>query len=148
MSSSGSPVLFVAEPPASYLLRPPLVVDCSVMAAALFEEETHAQAVQMMSGRQLFAPNMLTHEMVNVAVKKLHAGWPAENVQQALSDFAAQEIELHPTDPLEQFELALRYDLSGYDAAYIWLAAELKAPLATFDRKLATAAKAHLASLP
>ena len=39
-------------------------------------------------------------------------------------------------------------DLSGYDADYIWLAAELKAPLATFDRKLATAAKAHLASLP
>ena len=27
-------------------------------------------------------------------------------------------------------------DLSAYDAAYLWLAAELKAPLATFDRKL------------
>ena len=53
---------------------------------------------------------------------------------------------MRETDQHEQFELALRYDLSGYDAAYLWLAAELKAPLATFDKKLA-AAHAHLSGL-
>ncbi len=47
----------------------------------------------------------------------------------------------------ESFELATRYNLSAYDAAYLWLAAKLKAPLATFDAKLGEAARAHLASL-
>ena len=30
--------LYVAEPPAAYLARPAMVVDCSVLAAVLFEE--------------------------------------------------------------------------------------------------------------
>ena len=30
--------VFVAEPPAAYRLRPPLVVDCSLLAAVLFDE--------------------------------------------------------------------------------------------------------------
>ena len=37
--------------------------------------------------------------------------------------------------------------LSAYDAAYLWLAAELKAPLATFDAKLGKAAQRHLGQL-
>ena len=71
----------MVEPPAAYLLRPPIVVVCSAICSA-------------------------------------------------------------------QFALALRYKLTAYAAAYLWLAAELKAPLATFDEKLAVAAQAHLASLP
>ena len=145
--SSAPPQLYVAEPPASYLVLPPLVVDCSVMVAAMFEEPARDQAIALMNGKLLFAPDLLVHELVNVAARKLCAGSPSATVRQALSDFGAQAIELRPTDPLEQFELALRYDLSGYDAAYLWLAAELKAPLATFDKKLAAAAQAHLSGL-
>jgi hypothetical protein len=37
--------------------------------------------------------------------------------------------------------LGLKYDLSSYDAAYLWLAAELGAPLATFDQRLGGAAR-------
>ncbi|MDP3414253.1 MAG: type II toxin-antitoxin system VapC family toxin, partial [Polaromonas sp.] len=44
-------------------------------------------------------------------------------------------------------DLAMRYGLSAYDAAYLWLAADLKCPLATFDDKLAAAARTHLAGL-
>ena len=57
------------------------------------------------------------------------------------------EIELHPINAPAVAALAMHYRLSAYDAAYLWLAAELKAPLATFDDKLAAAAKTHLASL-
>jgi len=39
----GSVALFVAEPPAQYLVVPPLVVDCSVLSAAIFEEEAKGQ---------------------------------------------------------------------------------------------------------
>jgi predicted nucleic acid-binding protein len=58
------------------------------------------------------------------------------------------DIKLHAVKPQEVLALAIRYQLSAYDASYLWLAAELKCPLATFDEKLATAAQAHLSSLP
>ena len=53
----------------------------------------------------------------------------------------------HADTHLDTLALALRYQLSAYDAAYLWLAAELKAPLATFDEKLGRAAQEHLAGL-
>jgi predicted nucleic acid-binding protein len=58
------------------------------------------------------------------------------------------DIKLHAVKPQEVLDLALRYQLSAYDASYLWLAAELKCPLATFDEKLATAAQTHLSQLP
>lgn len=139
--------LFVAEPPSSYLTRPPLVVDCSVLAAILFEEASRDDALRQLAGKTLHAPDLLDHEIANTAAQKQQQGCPQEVVALALSDYGAQAIELHRTDAAAQYALALRYHLSGYDAAYLWLAAELKAPLATFDEKLGTAAQLHLASL-
>ncbi len=139
--------LYVAEPPASYLLYPPLVIDCSVLSAALFQEETRDQALAMMLRKTLYAPQLLDHEIASVAQKKSRLGWQAEAIALALEDYAVQAIELHRTSVHEQYQLALRYKLSTYDAAYLWLAAELKAPLATFDEKLGRAAQLHLASL-
>ena len=43
-------------------------------------------------------------------------------------------------DAEAQFQLAGRTGLTAYDAAYLQLAIELRAPLATFDRKLGNAA--------
>lgn len=146
--SSDRPVLYVAEPSANYLVRTPLVVDCSVLVAVLFEEETYERAVELISGKNLFAPSLLAHEIVNVALKKRRLGLVVDDIARVFSDYANYEIELRQTESLAQYELAQRYNLSGYDAAYLWLAAELKAPLATFDEKLGRAAQAHLASLP
>ena len=80
-------------------------------------------------------------------MKKLAQGWPARSVQAALADFSAHALELHRSDVVAQVELAQRYKLSAYDAAYLWLAAELKAPLATFDARLGKAAQRHLGAL-
>ena len=85
--------------------------------------------------------------MASVAVKKSRQAQP-QIAQEGLVLFQSMDISLHPLRALEVVSLALRYQLSGYDAAYLWLAAELNAPLATFDEKLAAAALTHLASLP
>ena len=138
---------YVAEPPAIYLVRPDLVVDCSVLSAKLFEESTRDEAVLLLQGRSLHAPDLLVHEIVNVALKKAKLGWPEETLALAMHDLAEQDIALHATNAAQQRELAQRYKLSAYDAAYLWLAADLKAPLVTFDAKLAAAARVHLASL-
>lgn len=145
--SAETPTLYIAEPSAIYLARPPLVVDCSVLSAAIFDESTRDQAIALLSGKQLFAPYLLDCEIASVALKKDRLGWSAASISLALADYIAHDIERHGTDPQAQYAIAQRYKLSAYDAAYLWLAAELKAPLATFDEKLATAAKAHLASL-
>ena len=141
-----APTLYVAEPPAQYLARPPMVMDCSALAGIVFQEPWQDAAIQRISGRTLHAPKLLSYEITSVAVKKLRQGetHAADGLEQALG----MAIELHDTNQQEACQLALRYQLSAYDAAYLWLAAELKAPLATFDEKLATAAQTHLSALP
>ena len=89
--------LYVAEPPAAYLVRPPLVVDCSVLSDALFEEETRDQALGLMTGKTLRAPYLLDHEIISAALKKNRLGWPEAALALALSDYAQQDIELHRT---------------------------------------------------
>lgn len=138
--------LFVAEPPQRYMVLPPLVVDCSTLAGLVFQEEWQAQAVERICGKALHAPSLLPFEIASVAAKKQKAG-RADIAADGLQMFAQMDIELHPVEPPAILALATLYRISTYDAAYLWLAAELKAPLATFDEKLADAAQAHLGGL-
>lgn len=139
--------MYVAEPPVRYFHRTPTVVDCSVMSSLLFKEATHDEALAMLVGKSLQAPHVLDSEIASVAMKKTQAGAPWPLVTEALAGYYDHDVELHPTDARGQYELARRYSLSAYDAAYLWLAASLHVPLITFDKKLAKAAREHLAGL-
>ncbi len=138
--------LYVAEPPAKYLVRLPVVVDCSVIAGLIFQEHWQAEAHARIADRSLHAPHLLDSEIAQVALKK-HRGGATELAAAGLEEYSDMIILTHPVKAAESFELAARYNLSAYDAAYLWLAAKLKAPLATFDAKLGEAARVHLASL-
>jgi predicted nucleic acid-binding protein len=138
--------LHVAEPPAAFLARRPLVVDCSVVSGLVFNEHWQPLAVERIADCALNAPYLLQAEMASVAVTK-HARAQQQVAQDGLLLFQSMDIALHPIRVPEVVALALRYRLSGYDAAYLWLAAEIKATLATFDEKLAMAARTHLAGL-
>lgn len=148
LSTGSAPrTFYVAEPPSQYLARPPIVVDCSALVGILFEEPWQAQASEKIRGRTLNAPFLLEIEFTSVALKKHKQGYLAL-VDNALARFKAFNLTFHPIELPQVFALAMQYKLSAYDASYLWLAAELKAPLATFDEKLADAARIHLASLP
>lgn len=138
--------VIVAEPRAAYRVRQPLVVDCSLLAAVLFDEPERDAALERMAGCELYAPHLLDFEIASVALKKSRQGL-TEVSTCALADYGALALKQRPIDLPGQVALALRYDLSTYDAAYLWLAAELKAPLATLDRRLGEAAQRHLPSL-
>lgn len=137
--------LVVAEPAGRYARNPPLVVDCSVLAAVLFDEPEREAAALAMAGKELFAPDLLNHEIVSVALKKSAAGYDAVS-EQALGDLDALRLTRCRVDATAQFKLAERTELTAYDAAYLQLALELRAPLVTFDRKLGNAASKILAA--
>ncbi len=65
--------LFVAEPVRIYTGLPPVVVDCSVLGAILFNEPSASEALTLLSGKSLHAPNLIDHEIISVAVTKSEA---------------------------------------------------------------------------
>ena len=140
-------MLYVAEPAAVWRTRAPVVVDCSVLAALLHGEPNCDDAAAQLSGRALHGPSLLPYELANVARSKLRAGAAQSDIDDALAEFTHLRIELHAVPPAELLPLCVQYQLSAYDAAYLWLAAALKAPLATYDRRLAEAAARHLRTL-
>lgn len=141
--------VFVAEPPAIYLARPPLVVDASLLAASVFGEAERDAAEARLRGCSLHAPGLIDYELSNVAVTKLRRNeLTLALATLALAEFSMMALERHAPVPAEVAAIASRYRLSAYDAAYLWLAGALKAPLATFDRQLASAASDYLGTLP
>jgi predicted nucleic acid-binding protein len=144
---ASEPKAYVAEPPAQYLARPPIVIDCSVLGAFLFAESTAEVARQLIAGRELHAPWLLDHEIANVASKKHRGGAPGEAVEAAIARYLEFDVNLHRTAPDVVLPLAEAYALSAYDAAYLALASELRVPLITFDSRLGKAAMRHLPSL-
>jgi predicted nucleic acid-binding protein len=140
--------LQVAEPPASYLVRPRAVVDASVLAAFIFQEPEAAEAEAQMRPYALAAPSLLSTEIANVAASKLRRQLaPAADLRARLDGFDFTCIALVPTPVAEVFSLAADYGLTAYDAAYLWLAGDLRAPLLTYDSRLAQAARDYLSRL-
>ena len=139
--------LIVAEPRGQYFSRPPVVADCSVLAAVLFNEPEAEDALASLSGKALFAPWLLDAEIVSVAVKKSLAGFSDLSIA-ALEDYGALRIARKSVNLSAQGKLAVSHQLTAYDAAYLQLAIELGAPLLTFDQKLGRAARSALESGP
>lgn len=122
------------------------MVDCSILAAVLFDEPARDNAAQVLAGKQLFAPWLLDHEMISVGIKKAH-GELEEVVRQGLTDLGQLDLIRCATNIEAQWAIAREHNLTAYDAAYLQLAIELGAPLATFDRTLGEVAQQVLGNL-
>ncbi|MEW5788367.1 MAG: type II toxin-antitoxin system VapC family toxin [Pseudomonadota bacterium] len=141
--------LLIAEPPAAYHRHPPAIVDSSVLAAFIYMEPEAGEAEAVLRLHSLYAPSLLPLEIANVAMNKLRRGIAsARDLEERLAGFDFSCITLRDVPPDEAFALAARYTLSAYDAAYLWLAGELGAPLLSFDARLVEAARDHLGRLP
>ena len=136
--------LHVAEPPARFGEPQPAVVDASLIAALLFAEPEQTAAAQGLAQCRPVAPELLPYELANVALNKLRRGHAEQAVRASLARLDALDIELHAVAAQQSFELAARYRLTAYDAAYLALASQLRCPLLTFDTRLADVARQHL----
>jgi len=141
--------VLIAEPRHSYWPKPPVVVDSSVIAAIVFDEIEHEKARNALAGKQPIAPDLLRFEITNVGMNRIRQGKSRlEEALEGLKYFDDLAVEFAGIVLAPVLRMAARYKLSAYDASYLWLAAELHAPLATFDKRLAAAAADCLVNLP
>ncbi len=121
---------------------PGRVVDASAIAAIVFVERHAADAAAQLNGFDLCAPSLLRFELTNVAVQKLRqAPLGAGEISEALEDGLNMITDWADIDCRQVLSIASRYDLTAYDAAYLWLSVSRGLPLVTFDSRLRAADK-------
>lgn len=98
-----------------------------------------------MLDEQAHAPALLHLEFANV-LRTLckRGGLDAEGAHEVIEQIAAMPIAIdrEMPGPAALLSLALRYDLTSYDASYLELALRLQLPIATQDAALMEAARA------
>ncbi|MBM3175938.1 MAG: type II toxin-antitoxin system VapC family toxin [Chloroflexi bacterium] len=119
-----------------------IVVDASVVLKWQLGDEEHIpQAIALRDDfskrgvTKLLAPNLLVYEVINgiVTATKLKR-IPLPKAVEAVSNLMALGIELKDVESRQVAELALRYNLTAYDAAYLALAEVQNCELWTGDR--------------
>ena len=122
---------------------PASVVDASVLGAWCFREPRADEAFDLLKGRDLYAPYLLAYEVTSIARRKVtRYAEHLNSIVYALQVALALRINWYDTDHLEVLKLALKSNLTTYDASYLYLARELGLPLITFDQRLARASEA------
>ena len=119
------------------------IIDSSVIISYLmFDEKTNPEHLEIINlhtrhNNILFAPNLLLFEVGN----SLRSGVLSKRItkKQAImlfSKLSDLDISLSLPPHSSTLTLAIENNLSFYDASYLALAKQLKAPLLTLDKKL------------
>jgi predicted nucleic acid-binding protein len=121
------------------------VIDSSV-GIKLFVVEEHSGAATQLFQRLatdppalFFVPDLFFVECANILWKYVrHYGYPASSARDNIVDLQALRLQTVSTADLlvPTFELAVRHDLTAYDACFAALARELELPLITADQAL------------
>ena len=127
----------------------PLVLDASFTASLLFDDETvpdEAAFSERMMASGLVAPSLWILEVANALVLGLtRERLSSETFHQRLALLAELPVTMEPPPNAGSIgsiaNLALMHNLTTYDAAYLETALRRGIPLATLDRRLATAAR-------
>ena len=125
----------------------PMILDNSVVCGWLLESQATAYSdaiAQRLQDDHAVAPPLLRLEYANVLRTACKRGrLTAQQAQDAIAQLAELPVEIDAElpDAGQLLALALRYDLSSFDAAYLDLALRRQLPVATQDVALAQAAR-------
>ncbi|MBX3531445.1 MAG: type II toxin-antitoxin system VapC family toxin [Rhizobiaceae bacterium] len=130
----------------------PAVIDSSVAACWALPDEYSPVAnvaLDLVADNGMVVPALFAYEFRNVLlVNERRKRIAAEAISTALSKVGAIPTQFDSDfDPDRLLVIARRQALSVYDAAYLELALRRDLPLATLDRRLATAASAEGATI-
>ncbi|MEO7026427.1 MAG: type II toxin-antitoxin system VapC family toxin [Caulobacteraceae bacterium] len=122
------------------------VVDASVVASWLLPDETDATAataLRRLEAEDAVAPSLWWFEMRNLLLANERRG----RLDAGLTNTILSRLKRLPiildqsSEEVPLLDLARRYRLTAYDAAYLELAVRLRSPLATLDKALRRAAR-------
>lgn len=119
------------------------VVDASVVLSWLLKDPISKPARQALDdhvngSNPAVAPELLQYEVTNVLARG--AGLPADAATAGYAHFLALEVHtlaLGRPEYQRALQLALRFEITSYDASYLALAHSLGTRFVTGDRKLA-----------
>ena len=114
-----------------------LVLDASVVVAALVDSGPDGTWAESLLSDDLAAPDLLPVEVAHVLRRAVDASEITDDVASlAHGDLTDLRIELFPYELVAPRIWELRHNLSAYDAWYVAVAELLDAPLATLDRRI------------
>ncbi len=130
-------------------MRPGFVLDCSATLPWIFGDEatpaTDRLLDELTTGIQAWVPALWHLELGNVLLGAKRTGRIDQaGVEAFLNRLSVYEIAVDPETMTQAWnktlDLALQYQLSTYDAAYLELSLRRNLPLATLDQALIRAA--------
>ena len=128
------------------------VVDVSMAAAWILPDEASPAADRLLasvSGTRALAPSLFWHEARSIVTMAERRGRIGQGEAFAyLAGLRGLPLDTRGDGPDGVIlNLAMAHGLSTYDATYLALALSERLPLATLDKKLATAARAEQVAL-
>ncbi|VXB76997.1 Ribonuclease VapC [Microbacterium sp. 8M] len=119
-----------------------IVVDASIVVELLTDLGARTRLHVRLADESLIAPDLLPVEVAS-ALRGLNLGGHLDDaaLDLAVDDLMRLPVDLHPSLPLVPRILALRSNISAYDASYVALAEAFRCPLLTLDQRLAGAAR-------
>jgi predicted nucleic acid-binding protein len=122
-----------------------IVIDANVTVMALVSKSAPGDSARaaIFADDAWIAPAHMPLEVLRT-LRKAVVGrhLPTDDAEAAFQALMAIQVEYAGTDVvLLQMVWAMRHNISGYDAAYLAVAAMHDAPLVTFDARLARAAE-------
>jgi predicted nucleic acid-binding protein len=127
-----------------------MIVDASVILSAFFPDEAQDRAQALIRDHaighvQLTAPTLLLYEVTNAVLQARRRGRiDDEQADDILSSFEGLGIALQSVTWQQMLPLAIRFDRSAYDAAYLALAEVTEQLLITGDSRMYNAVREHL----
>ena len=129
-----------------------LVVDASMAGTWLLPDEANAACTaigQRIVNEGASVPDLFWHEIRNLLIMAVQRRRISETQfweqLRRIEEMPIQSSSRRPSEPVAK--LALKHNLTSYDAAYLDLAIAFSIPLATLDRKLRAAAVAESVAL-
>lgn len=123
----------------------PVVVDANIALAWVMPDEGSAQTDVLLAHARddgIVVPTIWTYEMANIlALGHLRSRITDRGLADAFALLGALPTVAIPDPGVEDLAaLAHATGLTAYDAAYLWVAAKERLPLATLDRQMRDAA--------